>query len=328
MIARRDLALLVAVGAIWGASFPVISLALNGNGAHFSPLFLAAFRCDVAIPVVFLLSALRRRRRETAGASGLPVFPKRASHWRGVFAAGALNVSAYQALLLVGQPHTNATIAAIIVGLNPILTTGFSHFLLPSESLSRLEAAGVAIGLGGIIVLAFSRGPVVLDAEGVGEALILLAIVSFALGSTLVRRSRHGMEPFAFAGWQNVLGALILHAASLAYEGGGFARWTPASLAVLAYLGFVASGLGFALYFTLLDRIGATRANLVSHVSPVSAAAIVFIAMKVGHPIPGSPVRWPALIAFALIVAGFALIIRARNVTPKHTPVLATTSTS
>ena len=142
-----------------------------------------------------------------------------------------------------------------------------------------------------------------LDVSGISEILIASAIISWSLGSVLVRRTHHGMDVFAFVAWQSLAGAGILHALSLFLEGGGRAVFDSGGIASLLYLAVVSSALGFAIYFTLLGRIGPIRLNFVSPIAAAVAAVGGLLAL-------GEPVELRAIGAFVLIAAGLVFVTR------------------
>lgn len=288
-LAGRNLALLLALGAIWGTAFMFITLGLPS----FSPVLFAAFRFDIAGGVILLVALARRA----------PLRPTSAAQWRAILVAALLNVAAYHAFLFWGQRFTTPAVASVIVGLNPIVTTVLSARLLSDERVGWHGLVGLALGLAGIVVLATLKEGDLFDARGIGELAIVAAIVSWSLGSILVRRSRHGMDVFAFTAWQQLVGALILHVAAPFADDPYFAVWDNDGVVSLLYLAVVSSSLGFLMYFTLLDRVGPIRSNLVSHVAPVFAATAGFLVL-------GSPFEPRAIVAFVLIASGFMLVAR------------------
>jgi len=285
-----DLVLLLALGVVWGAAFVFITLGLRG----FSPVLMAALRFDITGAMLLGLAMARRR-----GA----LVPRGGAQWRAVGIAAVLNVAAYHAFLFWGQQATTAGIAAVIVGLNPVLTTVFSRALLPEERVGAAGLAGLGLGFGGIVLLATLKPGSLLDARGIGELAVLLAIASWALGSVLVKRAQHGMDVFAFIGWHGMVGAGILHVAALAFEGGGHATWSAGSVGALLYLAVLASGGGFLLYFTLLERVGPIRSNLVSYIAPL-------VATLTGAVFLHDALELRGMLAFALIACAFALVAR------------------
>lgn len=285
-----DLGLLVFLGVLWGTAFMFISLGL----ASFSPLLFAAFRFDISALVVLGLAWWRGRGS---------LWPTSRKQWLAIGIAGLLNVAAYHGFLFWGQQFTTAGIAAVIVGLNPVLTTVFSRALLEDERLGVRGLVGLALGFGGIVLLASLKPGSLLDARGIGELMVVAAIAAWAFGSVSVKRTKHGMETYAFIGWHCLVGAVVLHVLSLGLEGGGRAVWDAPGLASLFYLAVISSGFGFVIYYTLLERVGPIRSNFVSHVAPVAATIAGFLVL-------GQAFELRALGAFALIALGFVLVMR------------------
>lgn len=101
-----------------------------------------------------------------------------------------------------------------------------------------------------------------------------------------------------------LLGAAVMHAVSAAIgERLTDVVLTTEALGALAYLSLAASGLGFLIYFDLLDRLGPIQINLVSYVAPVFAAITGFLWL-------GERVTPATGAGFLLIVVGFVLVKR------------------
>lgn len=294
-LAGTNLLLLVLLGAIWGLSFLFITLGLDS----FSPILYAAIRFDIA-GVALLGLALWR---------GAALRPSTRAQWLAIGVAATLNVASYHAFLFWGQDFTSPAIAAVIVGLNPILTTVFSRAILTDERVGPAGLVGLALGLGGIVILATFKGGDLFDARGWGELAIVAAVTSWSIGSIVVRRTRHAMDVFAFTAWQMLAGAVILHVLALVAEGGGHATFDAKGVVSLLYIALVAGSGGFLLYFTIMERVGPIRANLVSHIAPVFATLATFGAVALGA-LDGPAFEVRALLAFVLVASGFALVAR------------------
>jgi drug/metabolite transporter (DMT)-like permease len=294
-LAGTNLILLLVLGALWGTAFMFISLGVDvGRTFHDVPVLFAALRFDLA-GLALLAVALWRRA---------DLRPKGRAQWTAILIAAVLNVGCYHAFLFWGQRYTTEVVASVIVGLNPIVTTVIARAVLTDERVGWQGVVGLALGLTGIVALAALKGgDALLDARGIGELAVVAAIVSWSLGSTLVRRTKHGMDVFAFTAWQMLVGAVFLHLSSLALEPGLAPRWDTAGVVSLVYLAIVSSSLGFVMYFTLLERLGPIRANLVSHVAPIFAALAGIVVLR-------TPLEPRAFLAFALIAGGFALVAR------------------
>jgi drug/metabolite transporter (DMT)-like permease len=286
---NRDLGMRLLLGSLWGTAFLFITLGLRS----FSPLLFAAFRFDISGAFLLGMAALL----------GQFALPRGRKQWLAVGIAGAFNVAAYHGFLFWGQQFTNEGVAAVIVGLNPVLTTVFSRWLLEDERVGPRGMLGLLLGFAGIALLALLKPGQLLDAQGIGELAVVAAIASWAMGSVLVKRTKHGMGVFAFTGFHSLVGALILHASSFALEGGGRAVFDPNGIESLLYLAVVSSGIGFAIYYALMEHVGPIRLNLVSHIAPIFANVAGIIAL-------GDAPQPRAAIAFVLIVSGFSLVIQ------------------
>ncbi len=303
-LAGRNLILLLGLGAIWGTAFMFISLGFRGFQE--APFLFAALRFDIAGVFVLAVAAVR----------GANLIPRGRAQWTAITIAAVLNVAAYHAFLFWGQRYTTAAVAAVIVGLNPVLTTFASRLLLKDERMGLGGLLGLASGLTGVIILASLKpGSSLFDLKGLGELAVVVAVASWALGSTIVRRTRHGMDVFAFTAWHMLVGALVLHVVAFPVENLGDVVWNRDAVISLLYLAIASSGVGFLMYFTLLERVGPIRSNLVSHVAPVFAAVAGWVVL-------GQPFELRALAAFVLIAAGFMLV--ARPTAPLATPPVRT----
>ena len=288
-----NLLLLLGLGAIWGTAFMFITLALRHDGPSFSPILFAALRFDIA-GLVILAIALTRK-------SALRPATKR--QWAAIGIAATLNVCMYHALLFIGQPYVDESVAAIIVALNPILTTVASRIFLSDERLGAAGLVGLLSGLVGVGVLTYATSDVFTGAL-VGMLFSLGAVISWSTGSTLVRRMKHGMDVFSFTAWQMLVGAVLLHVGAFFFDPGhGFAHFDAPGVTSLLYLAIVSSAVGFLIYFTLLERVGPIRSNLVSNVAPIFATLAGIVVL-------GTPFHWLFLVAFVFIAGGFFLVAR------------------
>ena len=288
----RTVAAFLALAAIWGSAF----MAINAGLAYFPPVLFAALRFDIA-GVVMLAYAFY--------AADDPV-PRGRDQWTVVVVGAVLIIAAYHAFLFVGEsdPAVTSAIAAVIVSLSPVLTAVFARAFLPSERLTVLGVVGLLVGLLGAVVLA-APDPSNLTGDGTGaKFLVFLAAAAFALGSVLTRALDSDMEIETMEAWSMLLGAAITHLVAFGLgESATEIVWTTDALLALGYLAVVASGVGFLIYFELLDRLGPIEINLVSYVAPLFAALSGWLVLNEG-------VTLPTVVGFFLICVGFALVKR------------------
>jgi len=286
----RNPALFLALAVAWGSAFTAIKAGL----AFFPPVLFAALRYDVAGVLMLGYAAYATDRWR----------PRSGEEWLLVGIGGTFMIASYHAFLFVGEQGITSAAAAIVVGLSPILTTGFARAFLPEERLTALGVAGLAVGFVGVVVLADPDPNDLLDSRTVSILLVFLAAASFALGSVLTRRVEGDLQIETMEAWSMLLGALAMHGVSAALaESAREIRWTPEAVLSLLYLAVVASALGFLIYFDLLDRLGPIEINLVSYAAPVAAAGTGVLVLE------ETPTAATAA-GFLCVLAGFVLLKR------------------
>jgi len=276
----------LALGAIWGTSFPAIEI-----GLHVVPaLSFAAIRYSLAGLVILGYAAYTTDRWR----------PRTTEEWLAVSVAGLLVIAVYHGLLYLGELRVSGAVAAIVVSLSPVLTAGLAAILLDAD-IDLVEGLGLLAGFAGVVVVASPGGG---STDLLGVALVFGGAVAFALGAVLARPLSTDLPVETMEAWAMLLGAGVLWVGAGARgESLAGVEWTLPALASLAYLTLVAGCLGFLLYFELLDRIGAAELHLVGYLEPVVAALMAWALL-------GQVVGSQALAGFAAIFVGFALLER------------------
>ena len=276
------------VGAIWGTTFPAVRAAVD----VIPPVLFAAIRFDATALLILGYAAVRGYRiRPTRG------------EWVSILAGGVFLIALHHALLFAGQQYVTSAVAAVIVATVPILTAALSRLLLPSTALGVVGVFGLGLGFLGTAIVANPDPAALYTAESLGIALIFAAAIAFALGAVLTQRTRTELPVASLQGWMMLAGAPVLHAASLSLGEPQSVEWTPAALLALGYLVPIAGGLGYLLYFDLLDRIGSVEINLVSYLLPVFAALVGWLALDEG-------LEPTTVIGFIVVAVGFGLVKR------------------
>ncbi|MWV38746.1 DMT family transporter [Natrialba sp. INN-245] len=287
MNVNRYVFLFAALAVAWGTAFTAIEIGLES----LPPILFAALRFDVAA-VVFAGIVL---------AMGLEWRPRTNADWIAIGVGGGLLVGAHFALLFLGQSYVSSAVSAIVMSLIPILTPPLALAVLPRARVRAPAVLGLVVGLAGIVAIATAGGS--LDGQALGIGLLLAAALSFAVGSVILERTERTLSTMSLQAWAMAVGAVLLHALSLAHPGEHIASVsaaTPATVGAIAYLGLVSTAGGFLLYFALLERVGATEASLINYAAPV-------VAVVVGWVVLGEAVTLTTIVGFALILVGFAL---------------------
>lgn len=282
--------LLIIVGALLGANFPIGKIA---SGAGVPGLVWAALLSVSAAAILGIWVIVRGGRMAFDG-----------QHLR-YFAVTALTAYAVpNTLVFAAIPHLGSGLTSVFYALSPIVTLAFSA-LAGLRKPSRLELAGIMVGFAGALLVVSGRGEIGRPADLIWLAAGALVPVSLALGN--VYRTLDwpdNADPLWLAvGSHIVTGAVLSTLALMLFQPSEISRVAQVPGAALAQA--VASALMLPLFFRL-QRVG----------GPVTLSQIGIVAAAVGVGIGALVLgeRYAAVvwIGVAIIAAGVALTVIAR----------------
>ena len=286
----RIYAMLVALAAIWGGSFLFQRVAAK----DFGPLPMVEVRLLLGA-LVLLPFLLRERARFTR------------SRWLPLIGIGALNTTLPFLLFAWGAERAPAGISAISNSM-AVPFAALGAFAIFGERIGAHRATALLSGLVGVAVLA--SGHVAGSNIGAAVAAGTLAALMYGISANLLKRYLSDLPPAALAAAALLCGAIEL--APLA-----FATWPAAPIPAHSWvsviaLGVLCTGTAYALYFNLIQRIGAARAAMVTWLVPVFGVAWGWLFL-------GERLTLSMAIGGALILGG--LIFGQRGAKPRVAPI-------
>jgi drug/metabolite transporter (DMT)-like permease len=279
------LACLAATWFIWGSTYLAIKFALES----FPPFYQMGSRFLVA--GVLLLAWLKLRGRPWPSLV----------EWRNGVIIGALLLVSGMGFTAYAEQTVASGLVVAYIAIIPIIVTAMS---LPfGVKPSRLELAGMLVGVAGVLMLvrgqAFTGSPT-------GLAAITIACLSWSLGSVLSQQ-RFRLAPGAMGFASEMLcGSVLLLLVSAA--AGEVPEWPPQPLAGWSWVYLVVFGslLAFNAYMVLLGRVSAALASSYTFVNPV-------IALALGVWLGSEAVTAFEWAAAAVITAGVVLLVAGRH---------------
>lgn len=281
---------LLFVQVTFGA-FPVVG---KGVLLHLSPLAVAGLRVLVAGPLLLALAWHLERVR----------FPR--GHLKELAVLGFLGVFANQLLFILGLARTSATNAAILMPSIPVFTV-LAAAALGVDRLSPRRATGVAIAVAGALVLLDPTGFFLSAGTALGDLLILLNCLAYAVYLVLQRPLLRRLPPLTVIAWAFVFGgAGVLLVAAPSLAGISLAATPPGAWVGLAYIVLIPTAVNYALNTWAIRRSSPALAATFTTLQPVVAALLgmFFLAERVGP---------RQLLGFALIVTGLAVLATHRQ---------------
>jgi drug/metabolite transporter (DMT)-like permease len=273
---RRSWLLLLALASIWGASYMFIKIGLR----DLSPAMVAFVRIALAAVVLLAVAGSQRALGGLRGRTGT------------VLLVGAVQVAGPFLLIALGEQEISSALAGILVATAPIFTAVLAIWVDHEERSEGARLVGILLGIAGVAAL------LGIDLGGSGSAVlgglaVVLAGLGYAVGGFLVKHRFADTPPIGVAAWVMLASTILLAPAAVLTAPGSAPGLGP--VAAVGVLGVVGTGLAFAIFYTLIRRVGPARSLLVAYLAP--GFAVVYGAVLLGEEIT------------VVTIAGLALIL-------------------
>ena len=291
-IEARGIINLFIVYIVWGSTYLAIRIAVR-PGSGIPPFTLGMVRILIAGILMLLISALRRS----------PMRPTR-KELVVLACSGVLLWTGGNGMLNWAEQRIDSSLAALLIATVPLWMVLMESILDRKKPSSGLVLS-LIIGFAGIALLSATT----LRTGDMGDIVSLLALVlasiSWTLGSLLQSRLPVTLSIEVSAGYQQIFGGLGFVVLVLLT---GEPRPTPTTDAWLAwgYLILVGSLIGFTAYVRILQLLPMSVAMTYAYVNPV-------IALFLGAVILSEPLHLTTLAGAALVLLGVAGVFRERN---------------
>jgi drug/metabolite transporter (DMT)-like permease len=242
--------LLIILSVLWGASFLFMGILVK----ELPPLTISASRLTIASLLIGILASKRPK--------DLP--------WRELLILGVLNNTIPYALILWGQRYASSSVASIINSTSPFFTSIFAHFLTDDEKINKFSMMGISLGFSGVLAMGWD------SAQGslIGELAIITAVICYSYATVYGRRFYSmGLSPLDIAfGQLSTAAATSVPLAIL--ERPWLAMPSQRAWASIIGISVFSTALAYLIFFRILERAGATNANLVTLLIPVTATLL------------------------------------------------------
>ncbi|PCE21945.1 EamA family transporter [Paraburkholderia acidicola] len=254
---RSDLATLISLAALWGASYLFIRM----GAGQFGAVPLAGARAALAALLLTPLLALR-------GAGGLRELR---AHWKPIALVGITNSALPFVLFSFAALTLPAGLSSIFTAATPLFTAVIAWLWL-NERLSGMRVAGLAVGFAGVLWLVWDK--TALAAHGIASAhatthtavhatalaiaACLAATLLYGFSANFSKRRLGGVSPLAVATGSQIVSAVVLAVPAISL-------WpatapAPHAWAALFALALACTAFAYVLFFRLIASVGPSRA--------------------------------------------------------------------
>lgn len=254
---------LVAMAFIWGVNFSIMKYGTQA----FEPLAFNALRMSIACVVLLGIAYARPGRHASP------------EDRRRLMALGVLGHCVYQLFFITGLSMTRAGTAALVIAASPAMVALVARFA-GHERLPTRAVAGIALSIGGVMLVV--GGSVSADGRShlIGDLLILCAVVTWAFYTSGLLPLTKRVDSVQVAAWTLVGGVLPLIAlASPALVRVPWATLGWTAWGAILYAGILAMVVAYLFWYQGVREIGPTRTAMFANLQPIVAVFFAWLAL-------------------------------------------------
>lgn len=285
-LTRGAFALTLSLSALWGGNPVAVKAGLRDA----PPLRLGLFRFLIGAVVVVAVAVFRKR--------SLRIEP---GEWMPLAGLGVL-FSSQVVLMNLGQDHTSAGHAAVIMSAYPLWTAVFAHFLVPGDKLTTKRLVGALIAYSGVLVVFGASLKLETGAGLVGDGLLVVSALLLGARQIVLSRSSQGISIEKLLLAQAVSGVLGFGALSLWFESEP-TTFTARLVGALLYQGVVIAGVAFFVQTWLLKNFPPSRVTTVYLTQPLFGVSFSWLVL-------GEAVGPELFLGAPLVIAGSYFVQR------------------
>jgi drug/metabolite transporter (DMT)-like permease len=267
--------LLITPFFLWGTAM----VAMKGVIPHTTPLFMAGVRLIPAGVLILMVAAFMGKPQ-----------PKSWLAWLWIIIFALVDGTLFQGFLAEGLVRTNAGLGSVMIDSQPLAVALLSLWLF-QEHIGVWGWLGLGLGMAGISLIGLPQEWIfhVLD-SGItismdnwqqlfnnGEWLMLLAALSMAVGTVMIRFVCRYVDPVTATGWHMIIGGLPLWGISSGLESQQWQNLIPLDWIALSYATVFGSAIAYGLFFYFASSGNLTSLSSLTFLTPIFALIFGYI---------------------------------------------------
>ena len=177
------------------------------------------------------------------------------------------------AAMFTSPLHTGAGLASVVGNTGPLLIIVLAAVFL-GERITRGKIAALVLGMAGVTLIAVPNASATGNWHAMALALPLVAALSGAAESVIVKFARPAADVISVAAWQFTLASFPLFVLSLWLEPERSIVWTRSFVLLLVFLAGGATAAATGLWYSLVQHEEVSRLSLVLFLVPVGGLAL------------------------------------------------------
>lgn len=278
---------------LWGSAFPFIKLSYEKLDIHSNEygqqLLFAGERFLLAGILLLIIS-------QTVLKRSIRLTPKK---FKAYAHLGSFLTFLQYLFFYIGLSISTGVQGSIIAGSTSFFQMALAHIRYEDDKLNRLKGLALTFGFSGIVIANWPATGTEIS-FGLGEILLILAMVSGAFGNLIAKDYAKEYDVAPMTAWAMVTGSIGLLIIGYLLDPGGISMpYTGQTIAFLFYLAML-SAIGFTLWNTLMKHNPVSRISLYIFLVPLFGVMLSGILL-------GETIPWNAIVGLIFVIVGIYL---------------------
>ncbi|MBQ2610434.1 MAG: DMT family transporter [Butyrivibrio sp.] len=251
---------------LWGSAFPSIKAGYEmfeiGAQDSVSQILFAGIRFLIAGVLTIIFGSLLQKKF---------LFPKKTS-WKMVCTLSLFQTMLQYFFFYIGLAHASGVKSSIINGMTTFFAILLACLVRKQEHLSIDKLVGCILGTAGVIIVSLSSGGVEAGFALNGEGFILIAAVSYAVSSVLIKEYSVKENPVTLSGYQFLIGGFAMMVVGF-IAGGRIHLTRPAGILLIIYMALISS-VAYSIWGILLKHNPVSSVTIYGFSNPIFGALL------------------------------------------------------
>ncbi|OEH91330.1 DMT family transporter [Bacillus solimangrovi] len=288
--------LIAAIGAtfLWGSAFPFIKLSYSmlyiQSDEIGEQILFAGYRFFLA-SILLIVFLLIKDRKLSLGRE----------MWRPLIIIGLFQTFLQYIFFYIGLSLSTGIQGSIIAGTTSFFQILFAHFMYKDDAINGKKIIGLLIGFTGVVLVNITKGTLQLQ-FGIGEFLLILAMISGAFGNILARNGAMKMNVIYMTAFQMLISSIGLLLVGMTMVGPLPFSFNIQSGASLLYLAVLSAG-GFLLWNNVMKYNQVGKVSMYLFLIPVFGVFLSAVML-------GESLHMFVLLGLACVTSGIIIVNR------------------
>ncbi|SDB55773.1 Permease of the drug/metabolite transporter (DMT) superfamily [Pseudobutyrivibrio sp. YE44] len=282
---------------LWGSAFPSIKIGYElfeiEASDSMSQILFAGLRFFLAGVMAIIFGSFLQKKM---------LFPKKDS-WRMVWTLSVFQTILQYFFFYVGLAHASGVKASIINGMSTFFAILLACLIRKQEKLTINKISGCVLGAIGVILVSLAGGNLGEGFAVNGEGFILIASISYAISSVLIKEYSTKENPVTLSGYQFIIGGIVM--ILVGYFAGGRLQITSITgIPLIVYMALISS-VAYSIWGILLKYNPVSSVTIYGFTNPIFGALLSALFLS-----EWKKITVQYLIALVLVSAGIYVVNR------------------